>query len=492
MKNCILFKTGFLIVLLSTFTSCNDFLDVKPKGLDIAQTLTHYDGLFNNGQFMSFTYVRQQPDGGSRQLQMEIYSYYMSDEMTADAESYEQMDLHTKAAYNWDDDIFINDIYSAEWGGSYAAIYVYNVICNGVMDVDGEEDKKKAILAEARVSRAYSYMMLAQWFGKPYNESTAGTDLCVPIVTIANSIETEFNRATVKQVWDFIIKELEEACPMLTENTKNQFRVYQSAGYIFLGKAYMLTGRYEDAVTAFGKAETPIANSVIKLGLFDYNTMLAKWGYNPDNPNNWTDGYPHVATASNVEAVYSKMIEYTGAVNTAFAPTVYLKKEAYDIFQIEDHRRKFFVNAHPTGTPYPLMRKAQVRESTNVGADMPDYYLQYAEALARTGNQSKSRQFLTTLRQNRIEPAAAAIPANVVTNDDLIRFCVEEHYREYMGTGNRWFNMRRLWNDPLFQHLKEGYTHSTGATTVTLPEKRLVMRIPSRVMDFNPGWTNNE
>ena len=51
------------------------------------------------------------------------------------------------------------------------------MIVNGVMDADdGTREEKQRLQAEARVGRAYMHFLLAQFFGKPYNESTASQD----------------------------------------------------------------------------------------------------------------------------------------------------------------------------------------------------------------------------------------------------------------------------------------------------------------------------
>ena len=64
--------------------------------------------------------------------------------------------------------------------------------------------------------------------------------------------------------------------------------------------------------------------------------------------------------------------------------------------------------------------------------------------------------------------------------------------REYIGYGNAWFDMRRLWNDPLFQDLKTMYVHSVGEDTYTLTKERLVLRIPPSILQWHPEYTDNK
>ena len=156
---------------------CDDFLDVKPKGKDIPEKIAHYDGLFNNTILTNLIFSKVNENGSITAQQSEIYFIYMTDELITDEASYANMGRSARAAYTYDPDIFLEEDYSAEWSAAYQQIYLYNVIANGVMDAeDGTTQKKKELLAEARVGRAFMHFYLTQFFCKPYQEATAATD----------------------------------------------------------------------------------------------------------------------------------------------------------------------------------------------------------------------------------------------------------------------------------------------------------------------------
>jgi hypothetical protein len=116
-----------------------------------------------------------------------------------------------------------------------------------------------------------------------------------------------------------------------------------------------------------------------------------------------------------------------------------------------------------------------------------------AECYARTGNDTKARESVMLLRSKRIVGATeAAIPAAVNSKDLLIKFIVEERLREFMMTGMRWFDIRRLWNDPLFTEIRTNSTHTLGTEIFTLTEKRLQLRIPPKELKMSPGLVDNE
>lgn len=487
--------TNLLLISCILLSGCSDFLDLKPKGKEIPTKFEHYQGLLNNTMFINISITEQHANGGISPGVEPLHMMFMGDELIADASSFASLDRTALAAYKYEGDIFNIDDHSAEWNAPYQQIYSYNVIANGVMDAeDGSYENKLKIQAEARVGRAYMHFLLAQFFGKPYSKETAATDLCVPIVTKATSAERNFTRATVKEVYDFIIQEMEESCPQLEKETQHRLRIYRAAGYYMLGKIYLTMGEYEKALTALKESEKATHNSTVGLELFNYNTKLAEWGYNPFLANMWglMGSFPNNFDASNTEIICNKQFNIMTIMFALYPPMVYVKPEFMALYDPSDLRRAFFHNIDYTGnTAWPYYKRIQHMVYTLAG-DMPDLYLMLAECKARTNDLNGAKEDLYTLRKNRMPEANAAVPDNIDSKEKLIRFVIDERKREYMMTGIRWFDIRRLWNDPLFQEDKKNYTHTDGSNTYTLSEQRLVFRIPPEVLNFSPEWKNND
>ncbi|NSL90092.1 RagB/SusD family nutrient uptake outer membrane protein [Chitinophaga sp. Mgbs1] len=74
---------------------------------------------------------------------------------------------------------------------------------------------------------------------------------------------------------------------------------------------------------------------------------------------------------------------------------------------------------------------------------------------------------------------------SATTQEEMIRFVIDERIRELACTGQRWFDMRRLSNDPLFKDIT--YTHTLGSKTWTLSPERLTLRLPAKILQQNPG-----
>ena len=73
----------------------------------------------------------------------------------------------------------------------------------------------KGSTPEAMAGRAWTYFLLINYYGKPYSAATAATDPGFPIIQVADVTTTTFTRASVQEVYDFIIKDLTTAIPNL-------------------------------------------------------------------------------------------------------------------------------------------------------------------------------------------------------------------------------------------------------------------------------------
>ena len=485
MKNINLSHIAFALLPVFILGSCaKEFLNVKPKGRDVVYLFEHYEGLLFTPGTNNFIFTRETPEGIS--FTTDAHWTYMTDELMSDQSIMGNMMPAERNAFRWAADMFEADLYPLEFGGLYNQIYVFNVVVNGVMDAeDATYEQKRRVLSEARVARAYNYMMLAQFFGKPYNSATAATDLCVPLVLEASTGTTSFTRATVQQIYDFVLTELEESVPYLAEHTQHRQRIYRFAGYAILGRAYMFMHDYEKATAAFAQAETLLSKSSVELALFDYKVQMPVW-----KDNFLWDfglGYPSNFDLDNVEIAFNRRVVVSHGGDMFSDPKALIKPEYMDLFAEGDLRKEFYTDDWGYYSSY---RKGY-RSDHNEGVDLPAFYLFYAECLARTNQTTQARELITYLRQHRFEEGLGEIPENINSKEDLIKFVVEERLREYMGTGHRWFDMRRLWNDPLFQDLKANYIHTDELNTFTLTEDRLVYRIPPSVMRFNSNWTDN-
>ena len=471
------------IVLAGTgiFTGCDHFLDDAPRGNAIAQTAEDYDRMFNASQIMNMM------------LNEAYYTYWKNDELIFTEDCYNTIaqlasyPTSVQAAIEYRDQVYRDDENSLEWEKCYNQIYVFNAIANGVMQADGDEAEKKFLLAEARVSRAYMHFLLAQWYAMPYNETTASTEWAIPIVTEANTQVSKYKRATVEELYTWIITEMEEACPLLKEREEHRMRCYKATGYALLGKVYFQMGKYEKALEPL-RISYRLLQGDPNVYLTDYKNKQASFGYTEMGMMEIMSFIPFVY--SDNETLYCKFNPTMRNYYLPFynmAPTDYLKPEIYVLFSEKDLRRNLISTKNTLGESLPYPYCGALGAHTNLGCALPEVYLMLAECEARAGSESEAKRILKEFRSYRLLDGYEDVPASVKTKEELIRFCVEEQTREFVGTGYRFYNVRRLWNDPLFQDWKP-ITHTVGKQVFTLREAQLKIAYPKAILNWNEDW----
>ena len=228
--------TRYITLAFSLFAliSCQkDFLEIAPKGKLIATSVNDYDLLLNNNQLTSINSDAQ---------------VFLGDEVAAFSPYFAASDLRVKRLFSWSDTIYQADQTAPELEVPMQDIYVYNKIINEVMTASGgDEQRKRSIRAEAMAGRAWTNFLLINYYGKPYGPSSAN-DPGFPIITTSDINETMFTRATVQEMYNFIIDDLTKALPDLPQTVSYRIRMSRAAASAILGKVYVIMGKYHEAL----------------------------------------------------------------------------------------------------------------------------------------------------------------------------------------------------------------------------------------------------
>lgn len=474
--------TALLLFAVALLSCKKDFLEINPKGVLIATKTVEYDALF-----YGFTMNRA-----------DIHpAIAMGDELAAIQPNFSTSPLWSQRSFRWEDDLYDPGVSSTpEYTLHLSLIYVYNKVINEVLaSTGGTEQQKKALHAEARAFRAWTHFWLVNLYGKPYNASSSATDPGVPIITKADVTETKFTRASVKEVYDFIVAELTEAIPDLPVETTNRFRMSRHAAEGVLGKVYVFMGKYNEALAQLNASVAGMSSSSIPVGLYDYNVTFAPGGifmpigaFGPAQPSFVDDKESFVSrlTSNNFASAF-------------FPDVIIIHPQTVALYDSSDLRRNFYKTTSITG----MLRRWG--GSSKIGVDVPDLYLLRAECKARLNDLAGAKQDVETLRKNRIRATDSSgnpnpiveVPSAIATDRKaLVKFILEERIREFAVQGHRWFDMRRLSVDPEFSSTV-GTTHrlykadGTVESTFTLRPERLVLRFPLYVIERTPGMENN-
>lgn len=447
----------FLSLSVTLFSSCKKFLDDKPKGIIIAETINDYESVLNGTGIVN-------PFGLSNFLvnvtddPWQMY-FSLQDNASADAN-----------LYFWREYINYSADKSADiWGDLYSAIANLNLITEGVMDAsDGSEAKKKQVYAEAMVNKAFMYFHLLSYFAPAYDVSTADADFGVPYITSTDISQAPPSRPSLQESYDQLIDDLVKAIPDLPSSNINKTRVTKETAYAMLSRIYMSMRDYANAE----KYADMVLNEG-KSAILDYNDFLG-------------DALP--ATISSPEELFIKYtLNYFGSF--VFSDDLLSK---FDLDK--DLRIAFFAEDDGMGN-YEYSGGNPWAESynPNMGITYAEIYLNKAECLARAGKKDDAMDFLNNeLRVNRFSPTDYA-PLAAATTEEAIANVLEERRRELAFKGIRWSDMKRLDKEgrmpPVERIAMDG---SSVLTTLEPGSKRYTFQIPLAVQAFNPQMPLNK
>lgn len=191
------------------------------------------------------------------------------------------------------------------YASTYNQIKVANeIIASFPADVETADGKAK--VGQAKAMRAFDYLSLAPYF--QFNYATAKDELCVPLVTENTQDYANNPRATVGQVYEQIINDLDDAIELLADYDRggDKARINQQVAYGLRARAHLNMGMYaeaaEDAIKAM-EGYTPASITDISTPSFcQLSEANWIWGINIDASMVLSSGYP---TASSWVSAFS-------------------------------------------------------------------------------------------------------------------------------------------------------------------------------------------
>jgi len=487
-----------VLFIVSVGTSCKkSFLEIVPKGKQVAQTTNDYDLLMNNPGLYVQSFA-----GGWQPIT------FMGDDVAAENSYFTNASLPSQRAFRWNDDLFIDGT-----GGTsdrdftdqnfLQNLYLLNKVINEVQGSTGGSDQKKnALQAEAMAERAFTYFTFINFYGKPYLASSAKTDPGFPIIKQADITQSSFTRNTVQEVYDFMISDLSAAIASLPlDNARGRSRWSRPAAEGFLGKIYLWMGDSANALKQFNAAFQDIAAQSSPAKLYNYNVEFAAGGkFLPISSYNGPNNSPGSNYTDFTESVIARIFydgPYSG--NGFGSDFMVLSQQSRALFGSSDLRLNFYAAQFPYGTPNPSGRLSKYSEQyARYGLQLPELYLLRAEAEVRLNNLPAAIADIEILRKARMPAADATVPAAASASQlALLNFIFDERVREFATEGYRFLDMRRLSVDPLLRPAT--YTHIlyndkgyVNVTTFTLKQpERLTLRLTPYITNQNPRLQNN-
>ncbi|WP_442590848.1 RagB/SusD family nutrient uptake outer membrane protein [Pedobacter sp. AW31-3R] len=459
----------YLIVSLAvlSLSGCKKYVDIKTQGSLVPNQTINYRYLLNNGNV--FEINPNLSDFASNDIDI-------NDAAQVSGLTGSMFYGYFAGAYTWSPVIFPFGTPTYEqdnhWNAAYSLILSCNTIINELPGSDGTAQDKAELTAEALVHRADAYLVLVNNYAKPYNATTAATDLGVPLITV-QTVTQNLNRATVQAVYDQIIADLTLAIPALSVTQLYNTLPSKASAYGELARTYLYMNDY---VNAARYADEALA---LRSTLNDLSVLSTVSSAN----------YPR--RISDPEILLSKR---PNSGISAYTPTAFkLSDEYLALLGTTDQRYTLFtVPAATLSTSYTgryFYKERATGETRNEGPSVPEMMLIKAEAFARAGDASNAMAWVDRLRIKRFKPEDY-VASTAATADEALVKVIDERRRELYGLQLRWWDMRRLKNDPLFSRT---YTRVFNGKTYTLTPNsdRYVFPIAQYLTNLNPEMQPN-
>ena len=498
----------------SSFVACDDFLSEYSQDMVIAKSVDHLDEVLLGSVYVpSFSVYNptgttacgffnildddiNTAAGGNGITKVIPYNTYTNTDQNFGYFCW-QPEVGMKRDGNKDDD-------NATWNDLYKRINYVNVILDEIVDMPHETDKDLAtyyrVQGEAHFLRGQFYLILANLYGKPY-DNNANKNLCVPLkltpyVEHDNEKDTQFERATVQEIYDQIVDDLTKSVEYLTlspQNAKNRFhRASAEAANLLLSRVYLYM------------QEWTLAEQAAKEVIGSKNFRLAALSTLADNVN--------FLTKSNAEVIFSQgqnnlpqSEEEGNAPVNGFAGSYCVTADLASLYDQENDKRFVcFFGITPAGyqqgecdslalhNKFEAPRDSKARYSDVFGLRLSEAYLNQMEACAMLGHTDEANELLNALRRERIE----GYTDQYYTDAELVSQIRDERRKELCFEGHRWFDLRRYSVNELYPYSKRivhvmnavsgGGSNLKRQTYILEPnDLAYTFAIPKKVIEFD-------
>ena len=374
-----------MAVGIAMLTSCEDYLNIKPKKQEIPSTLEDYISFFNE-EYMLYTAHIYPNDDAAALLGEYRYAYI---------NYYSETDLLYILYYWTDGDRAAQTTNNMDFDYSYRGIAVANQIIDGATKAEGcSEAARQSAIASARILRVMKLFFVSQYFADAYNPATADEKLSVPVIT-SSEANAPYTQPTLREFYKFMVDELEAAvaCESLPDYGATILTPGKGAGYAMLARVYLQMWDYENALKA---AQNALA---VNSALFDWTKYYA------DNYDAYFKEWSNTKMLPSALEYGCCENYYYGHGTMSYASNIYhLPVPAGELFEEGDcfFKCNWMLEPWYGGTYYTSASNGFY----NFGGlrTVEQYYI-VAECQARLGDVSAACRTLNQVREKLIDPA---------------------------------------------------------------------------------------
>ena len=453
------------VILILGFAACENYVDITPTGKKtVDSTDTYYELIaLPNRAYHPAAFALLSDNVWSKE------SNIIGNEFI----SWDGINMTFNEAANRKE-LSDNNLYE----NCYTYILRSNIVISLVDASLGDKDVKELAKAEAKIMRAWDHFILINTFAKAYNPEIDKYDL-----------EATPTKSTVAQVYDFIIKDIEEALPYLQEEPVNVYHPSKAFGYALAARVYLFHRDWKKAKEA--------AEESLKLNntLIDYIDLGAKGGPtkvttyakggNPEVLNYAYMGGPTEVLAFCYGMLSPEMVQLFGQNDERL--NQFFKTSDNSIYYFDEGSGAALWNTSITYSKFQPM---------SVGMRTAEVYLILAEAKARLKDIPGAVQTLNQLREKRIKGAEAVLP-EPATERAMVQAVIDERRKELISGFSRFWDLKRYnteadYAKTITRTFPLVSTDVEKKTYTLKPDSRLyIIPFPLAAREKNPNLTMN-
>ncbi|MCK7556408.1 RagB/SusD family nutrient uptake outer membrane protein [Chitinophaga sedimenti] len=367
------------------------------------------------------------------------------------------------------------------WLHVFAAMNNANNIINSIAGLKASYPDRRgeldSLYGQSPVLRALCHFDLSRAYAQHYTFTADASHWGVPVLLKTPSPGELIPRKTMKQTYDQVIKDLEDAVFLLKQHPgRSSFAASHVAAWGLLSRVYLYKEDWDKSIL--------YADSVINFGGY---TLTPANAY-ADMFMSGTPGREVIFQLYARKGAAQSIVGSLSAIYSSNSFQAYAANQLYELYDADDIRKKMFRTA-ASGKHYTLKYARMDGANFDWPMDpkvcrLSEVYLNRAEALWHKGRYADAAKDLQLISQR-------SHPENMITiafNDaaDLFAQISAERRRELCFEGHRLFDISRR-----KQKLQRGDDCNAVRCSLTYPNARFILPIPRKELDANKAMQPN-
>lgn len=535
---------SFCLTLVLALSSCSkSWLDTKMTGGSLTEDEYTQIPDINTASVRGLYVMLYADQSGSGHTTFGQKSIDMATDMTAS-----DMALVNNLYGWWGEEASLqgykSDRSATTWFYYYIMINNANNIIRKFNDVavDAMTTQDKADLAQAKAMRALAYYNLAYLFSPAVDDNVStnyyaqfmnandlvgtGTGCNYPVCPIYNASEKQYDPvtnlliaqplATVAEVYDFVIADLEDAIALFDlvgadYNRESLLAVDQDVVKMLLAYAYLQAGAYDVYETEAGNADyfgkaLALAEDVIATAPYSILPLeeVLTNGFNNVNSDNWMWGHDvTIESRTGLASFWGQIDVFT--YSYAWAGSIIgIDQTLWESIADSDIRKQWFDSSADGEKKNLNPYNKFFDEDRGVGQNnidrewlqdvvymrIEEAYLVASEAAWRTGDLAKAKDYLTTLVSQRDVTVAPQIAG--YSEDEFSAYLYQNWRVEMWGEGRALRTLKRFCPEMYKERGKNHYYDLAAGNKVEFNNANLIFWMPSSEYKYNSNYRQDE